>query len=222
MMEAKQLIEMNNRRRTELTPENEKYYSDFLIYIRLQFFLSEQQSEEILMEILDHIIEGQKEGKTALEIFGNDPKAFADELIAQIPKENKRNLARFISSLSLNMLGYLLMIRGAIIYIISFFKDVDITVYPAKSVLLFFIILGVSLFSAWAIFKIIGGSLFLEKKNSAADTVKAAVVGMTAFGVIFSSSHFLPNVGPNFDFSWYFSLVIGFLVWGASRFLKNW
>lgn len=97
MIEAKQLIEINNRKRSELTPENEKYYSDFLIYIRLQLFLSEQQSEEVLMEILDHLIEGQNDGKTAKLIFGNNPKEFADEIIRQIPNENKKKMGRLIS-----------------------------------------------------------------------------------------------------------------------------
>ena len=59
-MKAKQLIEENNRKREQLTPENEKYYGDMLIYIRLQLSLSEQQSEEVLMEMLDHLLDGQR------------------------------------------------------------------------------------------------------------------------------------------------------------------
>lgn len=31
------------------------------------------------MEMLDHIIEGQQEGKTAKEIFGDDPLSFTDQ-----------------------------------------------------------------------------------------------------------------------------------------------
>ena len=64
-------------------PENEKYYSDMLIYIRLQLSLSEQQSEEVLMEMLDHLLDGQHEGKSAQDIFGADPKGYADEIIRE-------------------------------------------------------------------------------------------------------------------------------------------
>lgn len=68
-MNVDMLIEENNRKRELLTPENEKYYDDMLIYIRLQWRLSEQQSEEVLMEILDHLLHGQEEGKTAKDMF---------------------------------------------------------------------------------------------------------------------------------------------------------
>ena len=33
------------------------------------------------MEMLDHLLDGQKEGKSAHDIFGDDPKRFADEII---------------------------------------------------------------------------------------------------------------------------------------------
>ncbi|MFK4996838.1 DUF1129 family protein [Bacillus sp. N9] len=98
-MNAKKLIEENNRKRELLTPANEAYYSDMLIYIRLQLTLSERQSEEVLMEMLDHLLDGQQDGKTAKDIFGHDPKAYADEIIEQLPKEKNVRLSRFCSEL---------------------------------------------------------------------------------------------------------------------------
>ncbi|MCM3566683.1 DUF1129 family protein [Neobacillus mesonae] len=221
MIEAKQLIEMNNHRRTELTPENEKYYTDFLLYIRLHLFLSEQQSEEILMEILDHLIEGQKEGKTAAEIFGNNPKRFADELIEQLPRENRKNLAKFFSEIALNLLGYFLLIRGVIIFGASFFKDVNITVYPVKTSIIVFLIVGFSLFGVRYIFKIINHSLFKEKNSSLSDSVKAGLYGAVSMGIVIAAGYFLPGIGPSMDFAWYTSLISGAVIWGVSRILKN-
>ena len=98
-MDAKLLIEENNKKRKLLTKENEAYYDDLLVYIRLQFTLSEQQSEEVLMEMLDHLIEGQKEGKTAKDIFGDDPLTFTDEIIEQLPKEKMRNMVPFVGGI---------------------------------------------------------------------------------------------------------------------------
>lgn len=99
-MDAILLIEENNRKRKLLTKENEAYYDDLLVYIRLQLILSEQQSEEVLMEMLDHLIEGQNEGKTANDIFGDDPLTFADEVIEQLPREKKEILFRSLVELS--------------------------------------------------------------------------------------------------------------------------
>ena len=56
MIDAKFLIEENNRKRKLLTKDNEAFYDDLLIYIRLQMSLSEQQSEEVLEFCISFII----------------------------------------------------------------------------------------------------------------------------------------------------------------------
>ncbi|MFJ5715616.1 DUF1129 family protein [Neobacillus sp. NPDC093127] len=220
MIEAKQLIEINNRRRSELTPENEKYYSDFLIYIRLQFFLSEQQSEEVLMEILDHLIDGQNEGKPASVIFGDDPKEFADEIIRQIPNEDKKNVGRLISGIALNLAGLLLMIRGIILLIISFFKDINTIVYPLQSLVMLGVILCFSLIGVWGIFKIIKGSVFKEKQRNLKDTVLCGTIGAACTGITIGVNYLLPNFGPSFQFTWLASLILGAIIFGLSKILK--
>ncbi|WP_066060715.1 DUF1129 family protein [Neobacillus soli] len=221
MIEAKQLIEINNRKRSELTPENEKYYSDFLIYIRLQLYISEQQSEEILMEILDHLIEGQNEGKNASSIFGDNPKEFADEIIQQIPKEQKKNIIGFISSIAFNLLGLLLIIRGMIFFIVSFFKEVDSLVYLLPSVVMFFVIVCFSLIAVWGIFTIIKGSVFKEKQRNLKDTFLCGTLAAVCTGIIIGLSYLMPNFGPSFPFTWYASVISGAIVWGVSKFLKR-
>ena len=72
-MNAQDMIELNNKKRELLTPENEVAYSDMLVYLRLSN-VPEQQMEELLLEILDHLIEAQAENKTlmtSLEIIYN-------------------------------------------------------------------------------------------------------------------------------------------------------
>ncbi|MED4204324.1 DUF1129 family protein [Neobacillus mesonae] len=223
-MEAKQLIELNNHRRTELTPKNEKYYTDFMLYIRLQFFLSEQQSEEILLEILEHLIEGQQEGKTAPDIFGDDPRAFADELIEQLPNENKKSIVQFFLGIALNLFSYLLIIRGGIILIGSYFKEIDLAVYPVKASMISLLILAFSLFGVWFIFKIINHSLFKEKKSMVKDSIKVGLFGSVGMGLIIAAGYFLPNIGPAIDISWYVYLILGGLLgvvsWGLKKLPK--
>lgn len=221
MITAKQLIDINNQKRTELTPENEKYYSDFLIYIRLQFFLSEQQTEEILMELLDHLIEGQNDGKSAEAIFGDNPKEFADDLIQQIPNENKKIIVKFISGLALNLLGNLLIIRGVIIFIVSFFRDVETNEYPFKFTIMFLMIMVFSLFMVWVVFKIINDSLFQENQSNVKDALKAGTAGMVGMGAIIVAGYFLPKFGPAVEFTWYTSLIVGIVIWGISKLIKK-
>ena len=68
MMTEKEMVKLNNKREL-LTTENEAAYGDMLIYLRLTS-VPQKQMEELLLEILDHLLEAQEDGKTAHDIFG--------------------------------------------------------------------------------------------------------------------------------------------------------
>ncbi|MEN3132346.1 DUF1129 family protein [Bacillus cereus] len=102
-MNAQDMIELNNKKRELLTSENEIAYGDMLVYLRLSN-VPEHQVEELLLEILDHLIEAQAENKNAYDIFGNDLQSYCDELIAALPaqtKLEKTSLIGFVISLLL-------------------------------------------------------------------------------------------------------------------------
>ena len=52
--------------------------------------------EELLLEILDHLLEAQEDGKTAHDIFGEDLKAYCDELIKSSEHQNSFQQAAVI------------------------------------------------------------------------------------------------------------------------------
>ncbi|MCJ8010069.1 DUF1129 family protein [Lederbergia wuyishanensis] len=212
-MNAKKLIEENNRKRELLTPENEAYYSDMLVYIRLQMSLSEQQSEEVLMELLDHLLEGQGEGKTAKDIFGEDPKAFADEIIEQLPKEKKRAVIPFVAGIVANIVSWVLIIRGILFFVLSQFTKVRIEVYMIKTVVVAFVIACFVSFTIWFIFRLIKNTLFKENKNQKMDMIKVGIVGAGGMVVVIIATRFIPEVGPSFNFTWLASLIAGGVLW---------
>ncbi|KAA0547174.1 DUF1129 family protein [Bacillus sp. BGMRC 2118] len=208
-MNATTLIEQNNVKRKELTPENERYYSDMLIYIRLQLSLSELQSEEVLMEMLDHLLEGQEVGKSAKNIFGDDPKKFADVVIEQLPKEKKRAVVPFVGGIIGNIVGWILTIRGILLLVTLPFKEVETTVYPLSLIGLALVIAVFVMIAIIYILKLVQRSLFTEKKSTRVDTVKAGLAGALGMGAVLITARFLPEAGPSFDFSWLPSLVSG-------------
>ncbi|MCR2821479.1 DUF1129 domain-containing protein [Lederbergia panacisoli] len=212
-MNAKKLIEENNRKRELLIPENETYYGDMLIYIRLQMALSEQQSEEVLMEMLDHLLEGQEEGKTAKDIFGDDPKAFADEIIEQLPKEKKRAVIPFVAGVVGNIVSWLLIIRGILFLALSQFTEVRTEVYPVAAVVVALVIVCFIAITIWFILSLVKNSLFKEKRNTKMDMLKAGLVGAGGMAVVLAAARFTPEVGPSFDFSWWASLIVGMVLW---------
>ncbi|MBE7119829.1 DUF1048 domain-containing protein [Bacillus cereus] len=79
-MTEKEMVKLNNKKRKLLTPENEAAYGDMLIYLRFTS-VPQKQMEELLLEILDHLLDAQENDKNAHDIFGKDLKAYCDELI---------------------------------------------------------------------------------------------------------------------------------------------
>jgi len=212
-MNTKILIEDNNQQRELLTPDNEAYYRDLLIYIRLQLTLSEQQSEEILIQLLDHLLDGQNEGKTANDIFGDDPKAFADEIIEQLPKEDKREVIPFIAGIACNIVSWVLIIRGILLLTLSQFTEVktEINLFVTGVVSL-----GIACFislTIWFILRLINNSLFIEKRNTKKNMLKAGVTGAAGMGAVLLLAKFTPEIGPSFHFPWWASLMGGAILW---------
>lgn len=212
-MNAKQLIEENNKKRMLLTKENEAYYSDLLVYIRLQFTLSEQQSEEVLMEMLDHLIEGQQEGKTAKEIFGNDPLSYTDEIIEQLPKEEKKNIWSFVGGIIVSIVSWVLIIRGVIFLVVSPFTTVhtEINFFQAgitSLVIGIFIVLN-----TWFILREIKSSLFNAKGSTKKSMFKVGFVSATSMVVVILVVKLIPHIGPSFNLNGWASIVSGAILW---------
>src|SRR5690606_34397904 len=117
-----ELIEQNNNKREDLNEENLAVYEDFLVYVRTDLRIDEHASEEVLMDLLDHLLEGQQYGKSAAEVFGSNPKAYADELIENLPREKKRSSALFAISQAAGLAGWFSLTYGVINLLISLFK----------------------------------------------------------------------------------------------------
>mgnify|MGYP006394762297 CR=1 FL=1 len=111
-----------------MNKENERLYSDFLLYIRTDLRASEYESEEILMELLDHLLEGQEVGKSAHDLFGNDPRAYAENLLEGLPSEKKRNVFQFVVVQIFNQLGQSSVVVGILLFILSPFVELKKTI----------------------------------------------------------------------------------------------
>lgn len=220
-MDAKRLIEENNKKRKLLTKENEKYYDDLLVYIRLHFTLSEQQTEEVLMEMLDHFIDGQKEGKTAKDIFGDDPLSYTDEIIEQLPKEDKRNIFQFVGGVIVNIIAWVLIIRGIILLVFSQITEVNTEI---NSFGLIMVSLAIGIFvigNIWFMLKVTKKSLFNEKSSLKKNMLKVGLVAAATMAVVLVVARFTPEIGPSFNLNWWVSLLLGAVLWVLHFIVKK-
>lgn len=101
-MSEKALIKENNRMREKLNPHNKKVYEDILVYIRLNYKSEDAETEEVLNELLSHVLQAQRDGKEIENVTGEDYKAYAESIIDALPK---RNIWKFSGILALILLG---------------------------------------------------------------------------------------------------------------------
>lgn len=166
-MHAKDLIKLNNEKRELLNIENRQDYEDMLEYIRMHHNKSEQQTEELLIELLDHLLDAQDQGKSAKDIFGDDLKAYCQELIIELPVERISINLMFISYLVLNLLGLIGMFVGIVDFILYQFVGIGEQTFNfslgSGIVIIIIDFLILALF-VYVVFLWINGSLFKNKK----------------------------------------------------------
>ena len=104
---TKQLLEENNRRGEQLTPENQKILVDIVAYL-LGSSASTYQQELVHRDILDMLQEGEARGQTAAQVIGEDYQAFCDEILAELPKRSmKQRIVYALSTVTLSAAGLL-------------------------------------------------------------------------------------------------------------------
>ena len=104
---TKQLLEENNRRGEQLTPENQKILVDIVAYLRGSS-ASTYQQELVHRDILDMLQEGEARGQTAAQVIGEDYQTFCDEILAELPKRSmKQHIVYALSTVSLSAAGLL-------------------------------------------------------------------------------------------------------------------
>lgn len=91
MSKRKQLNLKNNGLDQKLTQENKAIVIDMVAYLRVAP-ISDIQIEEIRQDILDMALSAQERQDPLTEVFGEDGKAFCDEIILNIEHRKPGNL----------------------------------------------------------------------------------------------------------------------------------
>ncbi|ANU27922.1 DUF1129 family protein [Planococcus versutus] len=215
------LIKENNDKRKLLTSENEKLYEDLLLYIRTDLRVDERAAEELLMDLLDHLIEAQRNGKDATDLFGDSPEAYADELIANMPKENKRNVILQATSFTLGLAGWFTLTYGVLNGIISVFTSIDNDFALGSISIIFLAIVLVGVIGLFIIFRLIRTSVFKPEIQEWKIYVVSGLYGMIAFAFILGVGYFFDGIGPIIQIQWWVLFLIGLALVGLTKGLSR-
>lgn len=221
-MIEEEMIRLNNEKRKQLTKVNEEYYGDMLVYLRASK-VSQKNAEELALELLEHLIEAQKEGKTAEEVFGNDPRGYCAELVQSLPSKGfkttiRRHLYMIFMVLTWMFLGHGLF---GIIYdligppfdqMAGFVISPVTIVYGVLSIVVIELILIIAKMSAFK---------WSRKKMTLVSVGIGLTISILFLGIAFLSDY-LDQWLPSFTLSPWISLVlfgVGFLT--NKLFFKN-
>ncbi|WP_404430348.1 DUF1129 family protein [Sutcliffiella horikoshii] len=221
MRDTKRLIEENNKKRKLLSDDNLKLYEDFLLYIRTDLRVAEHEGEELLLELLDHMLEAQHEGRPAKDLFGEDPKAYADEIIEGLPREKKRDTIPFITTILLNLMGWGAINVGLVYLILAQFVEVKDSISISSLLTIFIPVLLSIAIGIKIIFALIRSTLFQEKKSHKKAYWKAGLYGAGSFALIMLLAWLKPDFGPSVQIVWWINVLIGLVLILSGKFIQR-
>lgn len=226
-MKAKEIIALNNEKREELDKENIKDYEDMLVYIRLSSTKSEQQTEEILLELLEHTLQAQDEDKSIKEVFGDDLKAYCQDLIEEIPRETKKKQFKFAIRLIFIFLGVAGFFNGIIGFGMYYLFDIGekiSTHHLGSSIAIILIDLIIVLLAIIFMLKWIRSSTFKKSDKKSAKWIEFLqlwLVMSLTIGLFISVIHFMPEFGTTFSLPTIGFAAIGAGLYALSYLFKN-
>lgn len=212
---VEELIKQNNEKRKLLTADNEKYYENVLVYIRSSLFRDERASEEVLLEMLNQLIEAQKEGRTAEEVFGKSPKELAEEIIQSLPKESTKNMIEFGIEMMFTLFGWYLVVWG----IMPLIQQKDQVIY-AGTVSLSAILLIIALVLIGYFAMVYVRNRTLDEGNKGKSWVYVLlIVGFFLAGIL--TPILVKPFGPPIEVTYYTGFSLGCFLLLAAYLLKK-
>ncbi|SFL93434.1 Protein of unknown function [Gracilibacillus orientalis] len=208
----KSLIAQNNEKRKLLNKENKKIYEDMLMYVRLSYQKSGAETEEVLMELLDHLLILQGEGRDASELFGDDPKKYANEIVGELPQTITKKLLMLFFMGVCYFLGVATFINGLISTIVyyGFGRLESFETYYIGSlsintllslVIAFLVVYGCLRYIRWSCFKNVSKTFeFL---------FAGLFLGALPFGIFLGLFYFVPSFGPAITLEVYWLMLVG-------------
>ncbi|MFJ8235128.1 DUF1129 family protein [Ureibacillus sp. NPDC094379] len=214
---VKEIVRQNNEKRKLLTPENEIYYENMLVYIRTNAFRDEKATEEVLLEMLDHLLDAQKEGKSAEDVFGKSPKELAEEIITSLPKESFKSLAEFTVEMVLNLFGWFLVVWG----IWPLINKKEQTIHLGTLSISALLLIASLVVLLYLVFAVIRNHAFSDKKKKKTMTWGLGILVWILFVVGFSLNFLIDPIGPSVEISFYTSFGLGCFFLLATYVLKK-
>ncbi|WP_208589525.1 DUF1129 family protein [Gracilibacillus suaedae] len=218
------LIAENNEKRKLLNKENKKIYEDMLMYVRLSYNKSETETEEVLMELLDHLLILQQEGRDASELFGDDPKQYANEIVGELPQMISKKLIMLFFMGVFYFLGVATFLNGLVSVIFHYgfgLLESSQTYYVGTISINTLLSLGIAFILVYAFIRYISWTCFKDVSKIFELLFTGIVFGALPFGTFLALFYFMPSFGPSITIEVYWLILIGICFYLLGSFFKR-
>ena len=213
---VKKIIAENNDKRELLSTGNKAYYEDFLTYTRSTFLKDERSREEVLLEMLDHLLLAQKDGKSAEAVFGKNPKELADDIIENLPTEP----FKYVFTFGLELIATLLACYTIVVGIMDMITSQEKTIYLGNAL----IVVGTSLATLavliYVIFYYLKKESFEKKKSKSLYVYSTLILLVGSFSPILLMKTLSP-IGQEIELGRYGMFSIGCLLTLVTFLMKK-
>ena len=126
--ECRALLKKNNLMEKEISKENNEVYTNMITYLR-GADIDIYNQEQVRLDLIEMIIDGQKRGDNIKKIMGYNYKEICDDIIEVFPKKSKKQ--KFINIISIGLSCILVLTLIAIIQtcIVGFIKEEKVIMY---------------------------------------------------------------------------------------------
>lgn len=213
---VKKMVKENNEKRLLLTEGNNEYYSNFLTYVRSAYFKDERAVEDVLLEMLDHLLLAQKEGKIAEDVFGKNPKELADDVISNLPNESWKDIFLF----GIELLATLLAAYTIIVGLLDIITKQSKTIYVGNVLIIVGILVVTLLALIFVTLQMLKKESFSQKKSKAFYVYFFLIIFIGSVGSSYLGN-ILPPIGQQIDVGQYGMFSIGCLLTLVTFLMKK-
>ena len=147
---------------------------------------------------MEHLLEAQAEGKSPEEVFGEDPKAYADEIVGELPKAIGKEQLKLGAMVIFYLLGPSALLQGVINFVLNLFmKQKSLSSFTfglGSGILITIIDLFIGFFTLFFIIKGMRSTAFKNQKKWVAFLQVYGIV-MASFGLYFLTLYVIPTFG---------------------------
>lgn len=213
MMKTQELVKLNNEKRKTLNDENTKYYEAMLLYIRTSFRKKEVETEEILAELLDHLLDAQENEQTAKEIFGASPTEYAKEITDELPTMDLKENILYFAPFIFELFAILLLVNGIFNPLLKYALDigeVKDTIYLGSTMVEGILIIIVSAIFLYLLIKSVRNPIF-NIENKVIEFVLYWIFAMLFISLFVVISYLVPDFGYLITISIYNQILLGLI-----------